>query len=882
MATNNHTVVDVGQENGNRDIDDQVAVTPFDIGLTTPQVTGAQKKYGKNVLEEKVETIWKKIGKSLVSPISLLIEVAIIVTIIINDLLDVFILAFLLILNTSVHIIHEWKAEGIVNQLKNTLALHAHVRRDGEEIQVLAQELVPGDIIMIETGDVIPADARVIGDEAYLLVDQSTMTGESLAVEKIGGDPLYSTTTVKRGREWAQVTHTGKNTNVGKTAELVSFTKVSDKYSRVLASINNLIMVSDFFICFLIFIIALFRGIALVTVLVFIIILTVASLPIALPAVLTVTMAVGARTLAEKQAIVTRLASIEALASVNILCTDKTGTLTMNKLSIHPPYIFRTSYLEEDTLSITAEPGFQRDGSEQSSHDRQRRSLQSITDADLDDSGDGGNLSYIKDLILTAALASEHHDDRSKLDPIDQAILLAFDTYHIPQEDLDTFETIHFVPFDPVSKRVEAHVKNTLTGEEWTVTKGAPQVILGLLGLDDDQPMVKKYNAVTLAFAKRGFRSLGVAKRSGTHGEWNVLGIIPLFDPPRPDSAHTLNEAKKLGLQIKMLTGDALAIAKETAKRLGMGQNIYDASHLSLDETILPNTTESEQIEQADGFSQIFPEHKYNVVDALQRRGHIVAVSGDGQNDAAALKKANVGIAVSGAVDSARAASSIVFLKEGLSVMVDAIRLSRQIFVRMYGYAIYRIAHSLHLLWFVLFLFSIFSYLFPIELLIILAIFSDLSVLLIGFDNAASSPEPESWDLKHVFIISLVLSIVLFIGTLVWFILLTFIGLPASVVTTLLFLQVALTENQLIFSTRLRSSAIGKPWPSIWLFATVLIVDAIATVFVALGIIVPAAVGYIWIIQTWIYSLGVFMILDMTKVATRGLLMTLKHKQKQL
>lgn len=808
------------------------------IGLTSEQVEERLFVYGKNVLED-IHTPWyKKLLKNFVNPIAVLIELAIVLTAVLGNYIDVAVLSVLLLLNAFVHFYHENKTENIIEALKSSLALQATVVRDGERKEIMAEYLVPGDVVFLQTGDVVPADAKVIGDNVYLQVDQSTTTGESLAVEKRGRDTVFASSGVKRGEGWAIVIATGKMTLVGKTSQLVKFTKVSDSYQRVLSVINNFILVSDFVVCFVIFTIALFRGLEVIVLVEFLVILTVASLPIALPAVLTVTLALGAQKLAKKKAIVRRLACIEALAGVDVLCSDKTGTLTYNTLTIHPPYVLTHVDLNEEE------------------------------DDDDDDAKLAAELPFIKDLILTAALASERHEDPRRMDAIDKAIFDAFRTYHIPMTELDKWKVGEFKPFDPVTKRIEAKVTNRQTGQVMTVTKGAPQVIIALSGLSSDHIVRKRYERIVDVFAQRGFRSLGVARKY--NGEWTVLGVIPMFDPPRRDSQKTLEGAQKLGIRIKMLTGDALAIAKETASRLGMGSNIYDTTYLGLDQEIDPHTEEADKIDKADGFSQIFPEHKYNIVDVLQKRGHVVAVSGDGQNDSAALKKADVGIAVSGAVDSARSAASIVFLRPGLYVILDAIKLSRQIFVRMYGYALYRIAHSLHILLIAAVLYATFNVIFPNELLIFLAIFSDLSVLLIGFDNAISGPKPERWNLRHTIAVSTTIAVLLTLGSVTWYMILLTQGLGQDIVLSLMFLQIALTENQLIFSTRVRKPFFHTPRPSVWLFITVLAVDIVATVFVWLGVIVPASASGIWILKAWLYSIAVFLIVDITKSSLRN------------
>jgi H+-transporting ATPase len=356
-----------------------------------------------------------------------------------------------------------------------------------------------------------------------------------------------------------------------------------------------------------------------------------------MPTVLSVTMAVGARLLAKREAIVTRLAAIEELAGVDVLCADKTGTLTQNKLTLGDPF--------------------------------------GVSGVDADE------------VILCAALASREEDK----DTIDMAVLAGLKDNKV----LKAYKVVHFQPFDPVHKRTEATVTGA-DGKTFQVAKGAPQVILEMSA--DAGKVKAAVDKAVNEFAARGFRSLGVARAQGK-GKWKFLGVLPLFDPPRAEARATIATARQMGVTVKMVTGDALAIAVETAKKLGMGTNILVASGFG-DAKHQATATLVKSIESADGFAQVFPEHKFHIVDVLQQRGHIVGMTGDGVNDAPALKKADCGIAVSGATDAARAAASIVLLTPGLSVVIDAIKESRRIFQRMNSYAIYRIAETLRVLLF--------------------------------------------------------------------------------------------------------------------------------------------------------------------------------------
>ena len=478
-------------------------------------------------------------------------------------------------------------------------------------------------------------------------------------------------------------------------------------------------------------------------VLLFALILTVAAIPVAMPTVLSVTMAIGARLLAKREAIVSKLVAIEELAGVDVLCSDKTGTLTQNKLSLGDPF--------------------------------------SMSDGAADQ------------VILAGALASRADND----DTIDLAVLAGLKD----KDALNRYEVVHFVPFDPVHKRTEATVKGP-DGTTFKVTKGAPQVILAMsANAAEVKPAVQK--AVN-DFAARGFRSLGVARAEGD-GPWQLLGVLPLFDPPREDAAATVATALKMGVKIKMVTGDALAIAKETAQVLHMGAKIVDATGLG-DSKKQETAAVAEAIDNADGFAQVFPEHKYHIVDVLQKRGHIVGMTGDGVNDAPALKKADCGIAVSGATDAARAAASIVLVAPGLSVIIDAIKESRKIFQRMNSYAIYRIAETLRVLLLMTLSILIFRF-YPVTavMIVMIALLNDGAILSIAYDNVRYKDQPEAWNMRMVLGISTVLGVfgvvasfgIFYLGQVVF-------KLAPGVVQTLIYLKLSVAGHLTIFVTRTR------------------------------------------------------------------------------
>ena len=571
-------------------------------GLTQAEAQKRLTQYGPNEIAEKKTNELLKFLSYFWGPIPWMIEAAVILSAAARHWPDFGIILVLLFANAVVGFWEEHEAGNAIAALKATLAIKARVKRDGKWVDPAARELVPGDAIRLRLGDIVPADARLLdGDE--ISVDQSALTGESLPATRKSGDAVFSGSIVRRGEIGALVYATGGKTYFGKTAELVETAVTVSHFQKAVLKIGNYLIMLAVAMVAVIIGLGIYRGNPILTTLQFALVLTVAAIPVAMPTVLSVTMAVGARLLAKKQAIVSKLVAIEELAGVDVLCADKTGTLTQNKLTLGDPFCLD---------AITAD-----------------------------------------ELILAGALASQAAND----DTIDLAVVGGLKD----KQALKPYQVTHFTPFDPVHKRTEATVKGA-DGKTFKVTKGAPQVILALSA---NAAAVK--SAVDKAvddFAARGFRALGVARADGD-GKWRLLGVLPLFDPPRVDAKSTIATAAEMGVKIKMVTGDALAIAREMAKTLGMGSNILDANTLGNSKTE-ETAAATKSIEDADGFAQVFPEHKFHIVDVLQKHGHIVGMTGDGVNDAPALKKADCGFAVSGATDAARAAASIVLVAPGL------------------------------------------------------------------------------------------------------------------------------------------------------------------------------------------------------------------------
>jgi H+-transporting ATPase len=779
------------------------------VGLTDAEAKKRLAQYGPNEIAEKKTNLILKFLSYFWGPIPWMIEAAVILSGVVRHWPDFVIILVLLCANAIIGFWEERQAGNAIDALKKRLAIVSKAKRDGKWINPPARDLVPGDVIRLRLGDIIPADARLLaGDE--VAVDQSALTGESLPATHKPGDAVFSGSIMRRGEIDALVYATGTHTYFGKTAQLVEQAQTVSHFQLAVLRIGKYLIILAVALVAAIVTVALFRGDPLLhatppadPILLFALVLTVAAIPVAMPTVLSVTMAVGARLLAKKEAIVSRLVAIEELAGVDILCSDKTGTLTQNKLALGDPFC------------ISGIPPDQ--------------------------------------IILAGALASRAEDK----DTIDLAVLGGLKDNNV----LQAYQILHFTPFDPVHKRTEATVK-AADGKQFDVAKGAPQVILKM-SFNAGEVQAATDKAIN-DFAGRGYRSLGVA-RADEKGKWKFLGILPLSDPPRPSAKATIASAKEMGVSIKMVTGDQIAIARETSKELGLGTNILDASGLG-DSQKKETPEETRLVEKADGFAQVFPENKYHIIDLLQKAGHIVGMTGDGVNDAPALKKADCGIAVSGATDAARAAASIVLLTDGLSVIIDAIKESRRIFQRMNSYAIYRIAETLRVLFFMTLAILVFNF-YPVTavMIVMIALMNDGAILSIAYDNVLYRNKPEAWNMKLVLGISTVLGIVGVIAAFGLF----YLGervfkLDRLHIQTMMYLKLSVAGHLTIFLTRTR----GPFWsirPAKILWIAVLGTQILATLIAVYGFFMTP-LGWPWALFVWGYALAWFLLNDRIKL----------------
>ncbi len=801
-------------------------------GLAGDEARQRLEHYGPNALPEKRQSLAARILTYFIGPIAFMIEAAALVSAFLGRWDDFIIIFGLLVFNAGLELWQDLKASNALAALKKSLASQATVLRDGAYRTVDAAELVPGDIVKIRLGGIVPADLRLVTGD-FASIDQAALTGESLPVTKKVGDAAYSGSIVKQGEMNGLVIATGANTFFGRTAKLVAGAGSVSHAQRAMFEIGNFLIAVAVVLALIMVAVQVYRDIVItdnwgvadaLDIVQFVLILLVASIPVAMPAVFSITMALGALALSKQKAIVSRLASIEEMAGVDILCSDKTGTLTKNQLTLGDPIPLDAS-----------DP---------------------------------------QDIVLVAALASRSENS----DVIDSAVLAAL----ADPEALKAFTVTKFVPFDPVSKRTEAVVRDT-GGRTMQVAKGAPHAIVDLAKPPDD--IVKKVDQSVMELGAKGYRALGVARSLDDGKTWSLIGILPMFDPPRDDSEETIEKVRAKGVTVKMVTGDDTAIARETARQLGLGTNIIpaaDAFPKDMDPDHVPESI-AESIEKADGFARVFPEHKYAIVKALQRRGHLVAMTGDGVNDAPALKQADCGTAVSGATDAARGAAALILTAPGLSVIDNAIDEARRIFGRITSYTVYRVALTMDIMFLVV-LSTVFLNFQPLTaiMIVIMSLLDDLPIMTIAYDNTAVSPRPIRWRMRRLLGVSAVLgfaSIVQSFGLLLMGMAVLkntaaqhYFGLyDESHLQTAMFLQLIAGGHLLLLVTRTQDWFFRPPYPAMPLLVAMVATQALAVLMCGFGWFVPA-ISWTLIGWIWVYLLVWLLVLGIVRIATERLM----------
>ena len=689
--------------------DAYTGLTASTNGLTEDDVRRRINELGYNELSEKRRNSFADFLSRYWGPMPWLLELTMVLSYVIGHYLEVAIVFGLLTTNAIIGFHHTRSSLRALELLKKRLAIKAKVLRNGEWVVRDAREIVPGDIIQVGLGDLVPADGKIVAGEVS--VDQSALTGESLPVTAHQSGILYSSSIVKRGEAKVLVLNTGANTYFGKTAELVKIAKPKSHQEQIMSAIVKYAMYASIAaLAFVVLDAALTRVVDILTIVRFALIFLMGSVPVALPAVFAIVLAVGAMQLAKEGALVTRLDSIEDAASMEVLCLDKTGTITQNKLSVTDPIPFQ---------------GFGKD-----------------------------------DVAIIARLASKEEIR----DVIDLAVI---DYAKSLQASVAGYTQVSFTPFDPATKRSEAIIEHN--GKRFRVTKGAPQIILSLCKVDDETR--NKVDTSIELLSQKGYRTLAVAKSEDNDlDSLKLVGLLPLADPPRPDSKETIGELRRLGVKMKMLTGDNVAIAREIGHQVGIGNRICPMSDLEK----LSEGDQARILDKYDGLAEIYPEDKYRVVRLLQSSGHMVGMTGDGVNDSPALKQAEVGIAVSDSTDVAKASASIVLTEPGLKVILNAIGTSRQIHQRMLTWVVNKVTKVIQ---FVGILVLGFFWLHHIVLsvlgMVLLVFANDFVTMSLATDNVKTTRSPNIWNVKNITLASLIIgallvvegAIVIFIGT---------------------------------------------------------------------------------------------------------------------
>ncbi|BAL80267.1 plasma-membrane proton-efflux P-type ATPase [Caldisericum exile] len=653
-------------------------------GLTTEEAQKLQKEYGFNEIKQKETSPFLDFLKRFTGLTAFVIEGAMIISLLIGSYIDAVVMLFLLLLNAILGFSEEFRASKAVEALSKKISVNAHVLRDGVFKEIPAKELVPGDVIKIAMGDIVPADCKIV--EGNILVDQSVLTGESIPKECSVNDEIYSGSLITRGSAIASVEKTGAKTYFGKTAELIEKAKPKLIIEEITMSVTRGLLVVDALFIGAVILKFVIQKSPLLDTLPFILTLLIASIPVALPAMTVLALSLGSLQLASVGVLVRKLDGIENSAMMDVLCLDKTGTITENKIRIVDVVVMNPKFTEEDVVEF-------------------------------------------------AYLSS----DSVTKDPIDSAVI-EFGKDKVK----GLYKLVRFRPFDPDKKYSDGEILDK-DGNTLNVYKGAPQVILGMSSNIDSS-----INATVEKFASVGKRSLGVAVKKGN--EITFVGLLTFFDYPREDSKKFIQKIKEMGVRPVMITGDNKLIAQSVAKDVGIGENVLSIKELKENERI--------DIESIDSFAEVIPEDKFNIVDIYQKKGHTVGMTGDGANDAPALKKADLGIAVKDALDIAKQSAKVILTEVCLSNIVNLITVGRQIYRRIILWILNKIVKTFQIVFFVSIATLIMGkpIITPVAMVLMLFLY-DFVTMSIATDNVVPSNRPEKWNIKKLLSMSLIFGV---------------------------------------------------------------------------------------------------------------------------
>ncbi|MFZ0953082.1 MAG: plasma-membrane proton-efflux P-type ATPase [Candidatus Sulfotelmatobacter sp.] len=733
-------------------------------GLTAAKAETRLRQYGPNAVREAKPHLLLAIAQKFWAPVPWMLEATIILELLLGKRPEAIIIGFLLVFNAGLGFVQENRAQNALALLRKRLPVKARVLREGQWQLLPAEDLVPGDFIHVRMGDVMPADVRLA--DGHIQVDQSTLTGESLPIEAEPGRTTFAGSVVIRGEASGEVTATGARTYFGKTAELVrTATTVSHLQSIIFTIVKYLVMLDGA----LVLILLLYSRIAhlpLMEMLPFALILLVASVPVALPATFTLATAMGSMELARSGVLVTRLSAIEEAAAMEVLCSDKTGTITQNRLAVADLQVY-APYGEDDLLRF-------------------------------------------------AMLAS----DAASQDPIDLAILAEAESHHI---DPAGWQTLELIPFEPATKLSEAILSKGT--QRSRAIKGAPEAIANRV------KRVPNYSPDMERLAQQGYRVLAVA--AGPDDDLSFVGLLALEDPPRDDSKTLIQSLHTLGVRVIMITGDGLATARAVAARVGIGGRAVEPKALE--------TEAAADVLQSDIFAGVYPEDKFRIVQALQRAGKVTGMTGDGVNDAPALKQAEVGIAVANATDVAKAAASLVLTNPGLMDILAAVKTSRRIYQRMLTYTLNKIIKTIE----IAFLLSVGvmltrSFVITPFLIVLLLFTNDFVTMSIATDTVSYSQQPDLWQIRSLVLVGLALGSLILVfsfGTLLagryW------LQLPLPQLQTLVFITLVFTGQGTVYLVRQRQH-FWESRPGKWLVLSSVADIVVVSILASRGILMQA------------------------------------------
>ena len=778
--------------------------TNLETGLSAQEVKEKLSTYGYNEVPEKKVSFLARLGKRFWGIVPWMLEATAIVTFILGKYPQALIIVFLLLFNAGMSLWREGRAKAAMAKLKQRLRIQSRVKREGKWLTIPARELVPGDVVRVRIGDLLPADVKVV--DGSLGLDQSMLTGESGIVDKSTGEIAYSGSAVKRGEATGIVSAIGVKTYFGRTISLLELAKPKLHMEEVTVKVARQLAILVLASLLIVFVYAVLTGFDLAVLLPLAGVLLIASVPVAMPTMFTINMALGSSVLAKQGVLVTRLSATEDAATMDVLCVDKTGTITVNKLFVE----------EEVPLN-----GFNQN-----------------------------------DVLLYGALAS----NEANQDPIDVAFLTAATEAHVPS---DAYSQTEFIPFDPKTRMTEATIAKA--GEKFFVGKGSFDTICAACNVSEEKAKDMLKLAETLS--EKGLRVIAVAKGT-TRNRLEFIGLAGIADRVREDSQQILEQIRGLGVEVKMLTGDSLPIAKNIALQVGLGNKVTTMSKIQEAET--KATPIDSVIEDTHGIAQIYPEDKFSIVKTLQHIGHVVGMTGDGVNDAPALGQAEVGIAVKNATDIAKDSASAVLTVEGLSGITSMIRTSRTIYQRIYSWALMMVARKLHIAGFiVVMLFLAHSLMLSITGTVLLLFLGDFVSMSISTDNVRSSLKPDTFDIRPLFGVSGSLGVLMTVESAIFTVFaLSYFGLIGNVeqIYTFGFAYLNLAGVFTLMIVRERNH-FWNSRPSRFLSITVLFEVLFVIAISVFGVLELAPLGYVPLLTILAYTLlTTFLINDPIKV----------------